>query len=171
MGVDKIHCLRLHDAENPKRWAEATEQGGVEAMVQLRAEGRIQEVSLGMNSSEYLLRFVREYPEGTFDSIMMAGCFNLIDQDGLELLQECQARGIRVANVGIFASGALWGGAHYKYEGIPQEVAAKVEAWKALSEKYGLALPQVALNFALLPDVVDMVAFGCDAPERVKANI
>merc|ERR1712176_1487707 len=80
---------------------EATEKGGIEAMLQLRAEGKINEVSLGMNSSEYLLKYIRKYPTGTFDTIMMAGCFNLIDQDGLELLQECQARGIRVTNVGI----------------------------------------------------------------------
>lgn len=171
MKVDKIHCLRLHDAENPKRWEEATEKGGIEAMLQLRAEGKINEVSLGMNSSEYLLKYIRKYPTGTFDTIMMAGCFNLIDQDGLELLQECQARGIKVTNVGIFASGALWGSTHYKYDGIPPEVADKIKGWKALCEKYNLLLPQVAMNFALLPDIVDMVAFGCKTPDKVKTNI
>jgi len=171
LRVETIHCLRLHDAENPKRWAEATEQGGIEAMVQLRAEGKINEVSMGMNSSEYLLKFIRKYPKGTFDNIMMAGCFNLIDQDGLELLQECQARGIKVTNVGIFASGALWGSTHYKYDGIPTHVADKIKAWKALSEKYGLPLPQVAMNFALLPDVVEMIAFGCKTQDKVKTNL
>lgn len=171
LKVDKIHCLRLHDAENPERWAEVTEQGGIDAMVQLRTEGKINEVSMGMNSSEYLLKFIQKYPTGTFDNIMMAGCFNLIDQDGLTLLQECQSRGVKVTNVGIFASGALWGSTHYKYDGIPVEVADKIKAWKALSEKYGFTLPQVALNFALLPDIIEMVAFGCKTAEKVKTNL
>jgi len=171
LKLDRIQCLRLHDAENPKRWVEATEKGGIDAMVQLRAEGKINEVSLGMNSSEYLLRFVRHYPAGTFDNIMMAGCWNLIDQDGLELLLECQARNIKVTNVGIFASGALWGSTHYKYDGIPPEVAEKIKAWKALSDKYGLLLPQVALNFAMLPDIVDLVAFGCKTADKVSTNM
>lgn len=171
LKVDKIHCLRLHDAENPERFAEVTEQGGIDAMVELRSEGKINEVSMGMNSSEYLLKFLQKYPTGTFDNIMMAGCFNLIDQDGLSLLQECQARGVKVTNVGIFASGALWGSTHYKYDGIPVEVADKIKAWKALSEKYGFTLPQVALNFALLPDVIEMVAFGCKTAEKVKTNL
>merc|ERR1712137_1295654 len=150
--MGKIHCLRLHDAENEKRWQEVTEQGGIDEMLKLRAEGKINEVSMGMNSSDYLLKYIRKYPTGTFDNIMMAGCFNLIDQDGLELLRECQARGTKVTNVGIFASGVLVGGSTYKYGPAPQEVLEKKEAWRALAEKHGCTLQQVAVNFALLPD-------------------
>jgi len=171
MQMTSFQSLRLHDAENPERWAEATDGGGVEAMVALRAEGKIKEVSMGMNSSEYLLKYLRKYPAGTFDSIMMAGCFNLIDQDGVELLLECQKLGVKVTNVGIFASGALWGSTHYKYEGIPPAIVEKIKKWKELSEKYGLTLPQVALNFAVMPDVVEMVAFGCKKVEQVKTNM
>merc|ERR1719414_2926457 len=171
MKLDKIHCLRLHDAENEKRWQEVTEQGGIDEMLKLRAEGKINEVSMGMNSSEYLLKYIRKYPTGTFDNIMMAGCFNLIDQDGVELLQECQARGIGVTNVGIFASGVLVGGKTYKYGPIPPEVEAKVKAWQALADKHGLTLQQLAMNFALLPSCVDFVAFGCKAASRVQGNM
>lgn len=171
LQVDQIHCLRMHDAESEDRWIEATEQGGVEAMLELRANGKIKEISLGFNSSEYLLKFIRKYPAGTFDNIMTAGSFNLIDQDGLELLQECQARGISVTNVGIFASGVLVGGKTYKYGPVPPEVEEKVKAWQALADKYGLTLQQLAMNFALLPDCVDSVAFGCKAPSRVQGNI
>ena len=46
-------------------------------------------------------------PPGTFDSIMSAGAWNLIDQDGYELMLECQRRGIKVHNAGIFASGGV----------------------------------------------------------------
>merc|ERR1711998_740926 len=171
LKLDRLHCLRLHDCENEARFKEATEEGGIEAMLELRAQGKIREVSMGFNSSDYLLRFVRMYPAGTFDNIMMAGCFNLIDQDGLELLRECQARGTKVTNVGVFASGVLVGGSTYKYGPAPPEVLDKKEAWRALAEKYGCTLQQVAVNFALLPDCVEMVAFGCKAAERVASNV
>lgn len=171
LKVDKIHCMRLHDAENEDRFNECTEQGGIDALVELRSQGKIKEISMGFNSSEYLLKFLRKYPAGTFDNIMMAGCWNLIDTDGLELLQECQARGTKVANVGIFASGVLVGGSTYKYGPAPQWVLERKEAWKSLAEKYGFTLMQVAMNFALLPDCVENVAFGCKAAERVKGNI
>ena len=76
-----------------------------------------------------------------------------------------------MTNFGIVVSGALWGSTHYKYDGIPVEVADKIKAWKARSEKYGFTLPQVALNFALLPDIIEMVAFGCKTAEKVKTNL
>jgi len=48
---DTIFCLRLHDAETPERFAAATAPGGaVEAMIALKAEGKVKELSLGMNS-------------------------------------------------------------------------------------------------------------------------
>jgi D-threo-aldose 1-dehydrogenase len=171
LQVNTIHCLRLHDAETESRFAEATEQGGIDALLELRSQGKIREISLGFNSSEYLLRFLRKYPAGTFDNIMMAGCFNLIDQDGLELMQECQARGTKVVNVGIFASGVLIGGSTYKYGAAPQWVLDKKEAWKNLAEKHGLKLANVAMNFALLPDCVDQVAVGCKSAEKVVSNV
>lgn len=171
LGCPTIHCIRLHDAEDDSKFEEATQQGGIDAMVQLRREGKVKEISLGFNKAEYLLKFLRRYPKGTFDTLMSAGSFNLIDQDGLELLQECQRLGIKVTNVGIFASGILWGSAHYKYDSVPPEVAEKAAKWKALAEKYGLKLPQVALAFSLLPDCVEMVAFGCSQPEQVRGNL
>merc|ERR1712113_1232009 len=101
----------------------------------------------------------------------LAGCFNLIDNDAVALLIECQKQGIHVTNVGIFASGILWGGDHYKYGNIPEEVKAKVAKWTALADKYSLSLPQVAFNFAFLPEIVDYVAFGTSRPDGVVGNV
>ena len=78
-------------------------------------------MSLGMNDPTYVRRMISGKPEGTFDSIMSAGAWNLINQDGYELMLECQKRGIKVHNAGIFASGLLVGGSHYKYAPAPAE--------------------------------------------------
>jgi hypothetical protein len=65
----------------------------------LREAGRIDEVSLGMNMvvAPQILRLLREAPEGTFDNIMLAHGWNLLCQDGLEVVQECTARGISLS--------------------------------------------------------------------------
>lgn len=170
MKVSKLASLRLHDCEDEERYAQFTKVGGVEAMVALREEGTVGELSLGMNDHTFILRLLQKYP-GTFDNVMLAGCFNLIDNDAIELLLECQLQGIRITNVGIFASGLLWGGEHYKYSGVPDAVKEKVAKWTALAEKYDLSLPQVAFNFAFLPDSVENVAFGTSRAEAVVENV
>jgi len=167
----RIECLRLHDAEDEERFKEATEGGGIEAMLELKRQGLVAEVGLGMNNAAFALKYLRKYPKGTFDSLMLAGCWNLLDQDGLEVLRECQHLEVPVINVGIFASGILWGTANYKYQEAPAEVSARVARWRELVEEFGLSLPQVALAFALLPEAVQRVAVGCGRPEEVAGNI
>ena len=169
---DFIDCLRLHDAEDEERYAEATAPGAaIDTMVELRRDGVIGEVSLGLNSSEFLLRFIKKYPAGTFDNIMMAGCWNLIDQDGYELLVECQERNIKVKNVGIFAAGLLVGSSNYKYNSnIPENVKDKLQKWQKLSETYNIPMTKLALQFAFLPVIIDHVAIGIRDGQRAIAN-
>jgi len=172
LKVSKIDCLRLHDAETSERFEAATASGGaVEAMISLKAEGKVKELSLGMNSHRHILAMLRKY-KGTFDSIMLSNAFNLIDHDCREMLMECQAQGVKIHNAGIFCSGLLWGGNTYKYgESVPDEVREKVSKWTDLAKKHGLTLPQVAMAFAFLPEVVTMCAFGAGLPSAVEENL
>lgn len=124
-----------------------------------------------MNKHAYILKVLQKYP-GVFDNIMMAGSFNLVDNDSVPLLEECQRQGLKVVNVGVFASGLLWGGDTYKYDShIPEAVKEKVRKWSELAVKYGFTLPQVAFNFAFLPKVVTHVAFGSASPAEVEQNV
>merc|ERR1711865_361874 len=151
---------------------QATADGGAcDTMIALKKEGKVKEISLGMNKSEYILRVLRKYP-GQFDNIMLAGCFNLIDNNCMDLLLECQCQGIAITNVGVFASGLLWGGGHYKYDAsIPDDIKDKVTKWSDLAAKHKLTLPQVALNFAFIPESVTYCAFGTSRAEAVVQNL
>ena len=88
-----------------------------------------------------------------------------------DVLLECQERGVRVHNAGVFASGLLVGGSHYKYGPPPDEVKQRTERWKLLAEEHGVPLPAVAIAFATTPAVVDACAVGVKSPEEVAQTI
>lgn len=46
--------------------------------------------------AENILRLIREAPDGTFDSALLAYGYNLFSQEALPVLAECEARGIEV---------------------------------------------------------------------------
>jgi len=172
LGAATVHGLRVHDAEDEERFAQAMAPGGgIDALVELRSQGVITCVSLGMNDPKYVMRMITGKPPGTFDSIMSAGAWNLIDQDGYELMLECQRRGIKVHNAGIFASGLLVGGDYYKYEAAPAEVLERRRRWNELARQYGVPLPAVAIAFALSPAVVEKAAVGVKSAEEVRVNV
>ncbi|CAK9081694.1 unnamed protein product [Durusdinium trenchii] len=168
-----IDCLRVHDAEDPERWEEACgPTGAVATLLSLKERGEIGQVSLGFNSVAYLMKTILKYPIGTFDSIMMARTWNLLDQSSYPLLVECQKRGIKVHLAAVFCAGLLWGQNLYMYSSeVPPELKEKVQRWKELSSSYGLSVPQVALAFAFLPSCVERIAVGCASPEQVRGNV
>jgi|TARA_B100001142_G_scaffold313867_2_gene350788 D-threo-aldose 1-dehydrogenase len=124
-----------------------------------------------MNDPAYTMRMIRGKPRGTFDSIMLAGAWNLLDQDGFEVLLECQRRDIKVHVAGIFASGILVGGSTYKYDVASPEIIRRRELWSDLADTFGAPLPAVAIAFALLPAIVEKVAVGVKSAEEVHATV
>jgi len=170
LGVDSVDGLRIHDAEDEARYAQANAGGGVAELVKLRDEGAIREVSLGMNDATFVRRMLEDNPPGTFDSVMMAGAWNLLDQDGADVLAECERRGVAVHNAGIFASGLLVGGSHYKYAPAPPDIVERTERWRALAAKHDVPLPAVAIAFACAPRVVKGCAVGVKSPEEVAQS-
>eukprot|EP00927_Polykrikos_kofoidii_P040871 TRINITY_DN34860_c0_g2_i1.p1 TRINITY_DN34860_c0_g2~~TRINITY_DN34860_c0_g2_i1.p1 ORF type:complete len:412 (+),score=65.83 TRINITY_DN34860_c0_g2_i1:111-1238(+) len=173
LRVGFIDCLRVHDAEDEERWTEATAPGGaVETLVAMRDAGEIGEVSLGFNSESHLLRTIRNFPQGTFDNIMVARTWNLLDTSAYELLTECQQRGIKVHMAAVFCAGLLWGRSLFMYSStVPPEMAERAKRWNALAESFNVPLAAVALAFAYLPECVEKVAFGAASPEEVVANV
>lgn len=168
---DVIQNMRLHDAEDDERFQTVTSPGSaVDTMIELKKRGEILELSLGCNKPDYLLRYVEKYPEGVFTNVMVAGCWNLLDQSAYDLLVACEKKNIKIHNVAVFASGCLFGGAYYRYEPITPEIREKVEKWQSLCSKYSLDIRVVALSFGLLPDVVERVAIGMANEQEVRSN-
>jgi D-threo-aldose 1-dehydrogenase len=177
MGFESLHGLRIHDCENEESIAavlgdagNTLNSGGLSALVEMRLNAKIRDVSLGVKDAASALAVLRGAPTGSFDSIMIAGCWNLLEHSStcLELLLECQRRSIPVHNCGVFASGLLVGGSTYRYAEASVEEKQRTAIWTALCEEYGVPLPAVALKFSLLPSIVEASAVGVKSPSEVS---
>ena len=114
---------------------------------------------------------IRSAPDGTFDSALLAGGWNLLSQAGAPTFAECEKRGVSVHVAGVFASGLLVGGETYAYKRAPPEKSEAARQWRALAVEYGHELPAVAIAFAVLPKIVSRVVLGVATPEQVRQNL
>lgn len=171
-GLRQLTGVRVHDCETEERYAQATAPGAaIDTLVRMRQEGTIRYVSVGVNTPSFLIRLAEAYPRGTFDSFLIAGSWNLLDQSALELLSVCEDRGIRLTNGGVFGSGILWGGDTLRYTKASPEAVERVRRWEALCAEFHQPLPAVALHFSLMPAIVDYACIGCRSPQEVSANV
>ena len=94
---------------------------------------------------------------GSERTALLAGGWNLLGQDLLPILGECERLGIAVHNAGVFATGYLVGGEAYLHDTPSPEIVAARDGWTALAAKHGCSLPAVALRFAIVPAVIERV--------------
>lgn len=163
--------LRVHDSESEDHIAAVLDPntGALKAMVNLREQQVIEEVSIGVNDTQAALRILRESTRGSLDTIMIAGQWNLLDHtyDTLTFLVECEQRGVRIHNAGIFASGILVGGSTYRYQEATEPLRLKVREWSELCAAYDVPLPVVAMHFARVPTAIEAIAVGVKCVSEV----
>lgn len=185
LRLEKVWGLRIHDpndnsTKNGDEVAAAIAADGMCAgLRQMREEGTIQHVSLGMNACreahlgapDQIIRLIRFCPERTFDAALLAGGWNLLCQAAIPCLMECEHRGIPVHIAGVFASGLLVGGSTYVYKEAPREMVEKTAKWRSLAQKHRVSLTAVAIAFAALPKIVDRLIIGMATPQQVSENM
>lgn len=170
LGLDRIDIVLIHDPDD--HWDEASGQA-VPALVELRDQGVIGAVGVGMNQAEMLTRFVTECD---VDVVMCAGRWSLLDRRaGERLLPAAIRNDVAVLAAGVFNSGMLArhevpDNATYDYEQAPAALIARARSLAALCDEHGTTLPAAALHFALRTEGVTSVALGMARAEHAKAN-
>ena len=156
-GLERVDIFWIHDPDD--HWAEAI-AGAIPALVDLRSQGVIGGIGVGMNQAAMLTRFVRE---ADLDAVMCAGRYTLLDQAALaELLPACEERGIAVVAAAVMNSGLLANPtpeAKFDYAPAPPELLRRALAIKDACERHGVPLRAAALQFVFgHPAVVSVVA-------------
>lgn len=161
-----------HGERHRERFREFLE-GGYPAMRQLKAEGLVGAIGIGVNEIDVCLEALQEIE---LDCILLAGRYTLLEQEPLDvLLPACAARGVSVIVGGPFNSGILAefgkGEAqprHYNYELAPPEVVERVERISRVCAAHATPLAAAALQFPLAHPSVAAVIPGLSSPAQVR---
>ncbi|MEV1241516.1 aldo/keto reductase [Nonomuraea sp. NPDC050022] len=167
LGLDRVDIALIHD---PDAHADQAISEAYPALAELRSQGVIGAIGVGMNQWQVPLRFVQETD---IDVVMLAGRYTLIDQSGLPLLDACAERGVRVLAAGVFNSGLLatsTPGGTYNYEPAPAEVLDRARRIAKVCERYDVPLPQAAMAFPFRHPAVASIVIGARSPEEVATN-
>ncbi|WP_309128139.1 aldo/keto reductase [Microbacterium sp.] len=182
LGTDRIDVLHLHDPLD----VDAGLSGAMTAMVELRDQGVVRALGVGLGRLAPLERFTAEAP---LDVIMEAGRLTLLDRTAEERLMALAAsRGIDVIAAGVFNSGILAdpdGAPYFEYAPADAELLDRARRLQELCTRHGVALADAAVVFPLrrgadavvigarTPAEVDLFAAGLDAeiPEALWAAL
>jgi D-threo-aldose 1-dehydrogenase len=180
MGTDRIDVALIHDVDVFTHGAEGVEtrfseamNGAYRALEQLRSEGAVKAIGIGVNEANICVRFANA---GDFDAMLLAGRYSLLEQPALdEFLPLAQAKGIGVMLGGVFNSGILATGAvpgaYYNYKPAPEEIMARVARIEQVCRAHDVPLVDAALQFALGHPAVSSVVLGAETPEHVHSNL
>lgn len=179
LGTDRIDLLLIHDVDVwthgemfETRFKEAME-GAYRALLRLREEGVVKAIGVGINEAAICARFAEA---GDFDVVLMAGHYSLLEQGAAErLLPVAEERGIGVIlggvyNSGILATGAI-PGARFNYRPAPPPILERVRRIEGVCAAHAVALPDVALRFALAHPAVSSVVLGAVSAAEVTRNV
>ena len=172
---DRIDVLLAHDlgavthgAEHPRHLRDFLDSG-YRAMRDLKDQGVISAIGLGVNESE-IIETVLGHAD--LDVAMLAGRYTLLEQGALDtFLPMCERRDVQVIIAGPFNSGLLCGGATYNYAPAPESIRQRAAALDAVCAAHGVPLPAAALQFPLAHPAVVTVVAGMATPEEVRANV
>ncbi len=175
LGRDHIDILLAHDLGGDTHGADACGHmkafldGGFRAMAELKAQGRIRAIGLGVNEWQVCDEVLRH---ADLDVVLLAGRYTLLEQAPLDhFLPLCERRGVAVVVGGPYNSGVLTGGTHYNYAAVPQAIAARVAALEAVCADHRVPLAAAALQFPLAHPCVASVIPGAASPAEVQSNL
>ena len=168
LGVGSVDIVFIHDPDD--HWQDALD-GAWPTLAQLRDEGVIGAVGVGMTQAPMLARFIRETD---IDVVLEAGVYSLLDtQARLELLPEAERRAVAVIAAQAMHGGLIDGVKNpmFRYRPVDDEVRAKVARIAAICHEHGVPTAAAAIQFPLGHPAVKCVLTGPGSRAQLAENL
>lgn len=182
LGLSKIDILYMHDigrvthCDDHDRLFKIAMQGGYKAMDELRSQGLVSAIGLGVNEYEVCEQAM---DHGYFDCFLLAGRYTLLEQKAIEsFLPRCLKENSSIVlggpyNSGILATGVKREGVipHYNYAPANESIINTVRRIEDICQEYNVPLAAAALQFPLAhPSVVSVIP-GLSSASRVETTV
>ena len=182
LGLNRVDALLIHDLDPRHQQSQEgvaraldqlCNQGGYQALADLKAKGEIAAIGVGVNHVGMIPRFLERC---AIDFFLVAMPYTLLEQEALDgELQLCQQKGVSIVIGAPFASGILARGprpgALYRYMPAEPEIIDKATRIEAVCARHGVPLPAAALQFPFgHPSVVSIIP-GPVTTEEVRLNL
>lgn len=175
LGMDRVDILYVHDigrtthgVRHEQYWDQLTQGGGFRALTQLRDEGSVDAIGLGVNEWEVIADAIDVCD---IDCALLAGRYTLLEQAAREpLLDRCARRGIGIVIGGPFNSGILAGTRKFNYEDAPADIIARVDAIEAVCRDHDAPIQSAALQFPMAHPAVVSCIPGAHSAAQLRQN-
>jgi D-threo-aldose 1-dehydrogenase len=168
LRLDRVDIALIHDPD--EHMAEALESA-YPALAQLRSEGVVGAIGVGVNSASIAEWFVSRCD---LDCVLVAGRYTLLDDSAARSLYPlCQSRGVAVLAAGVFNSGILadpGDGARYDYAPAGPDVLARARRVRDVCARYDIPVAAAALRYVLRHPAVTAAVVGARTPEEIRAD-
>jgi len=158
LGLDRVDIALIHD---PDDHGDQALREAYPALEELRAQGCVRAIGVGMNQTAMLTRFVTDTD---IDVVLVAGRYTLLDTSAADaLLPAALDRGISVIAGGVFNSGVLAApalGATYDYQPAPDSLIGRARQLERVCARFGVPLRAAAARFPLTHPAVASVLIG-----------
>jgi D-threo-aldose 1-dehydrogenase len=175
LGLSRLDIAYVHDMDAQTHGADGDRvlrqvlDETLPTLVQLRREGLVGAIGLGVNDEQAVLQALRH---ADLDAVLIAGRYSLLDHAALpEMLPQCLARGVRVSlggvfNSGLLATGARQAGATFNYQPAAAQWLERTAQIEAVCERHHVPLRAAALQFPLAHAAVTELMLGARRQEE-----
>ena len=179
LGLSRVDILLCHDIDvwihgdaQPGIF-ETAKQGALPALRELREQGVIRAIGLGVNEWQ-VCSHVLDFMD--VDCFLLAGRFTLLEQEPLDaFLPQCVERGVSLIIGGPYNSGILATDdrrrATYDYKPAPEHLWQKAQKIRRMCESHGVDPRAAALQYPLKHPAVAAVIPGVWTVEEVATNL
>jgi D-threo-aldose 1-dehydrogenase len=169
LGVDRLDVIHIHD---PDDHVDEALRVTYPTLHDLRAQGVVSAIGVGMNQSAVPTRFVTDTD---IDLVLLAGRYTLLDQSALDdLIPAARARNVGIIIGGVFNSGILAGPDNaptFNYAAASDDLVARAKALRTVCAQHGVTLKQAALAFVSREPAVVTVLLGARSRDELNELI